>query len=62
MLWLYNMDSTFNIVQSHNDGAAPSANWRLLCPNGANLTLRPNAGVLLSWFGTRAAPQSAGAC
>jgi len=51
IFWLYNGDSTYNLVLSHEDLAAGAASYRIRCPNSANLTIRPFGGVQLVYFG-----------
>lgn len=49
VLWIYNADSTDSIVLSHNN-ATPALVDRIFCPNSADLTVRPRAGVMLMYF------------
>lgn len=51
VLWVYNMDGSNNLILSHNDGAVATNSRRIYCPNAADLTIRPNGGVMLCWFG-----------
>lgn len=50
ILWICNMGGSDNIILSHADTDVDEAD-RILCPNNANLSIRPRGAVMLMYFG-----------